>query len=164
LLWQLQTFSETADGLKARLEGVREDVRAYGADADLLAELDSISSRIPVNIDRELVGVLDSELTGVLRKLRLRHPPRVDPGLVRLLHQRIMNRVARIRGASGGDPSIVEKLAGIEAAINSLMASSAEDRIVLSRLQDFEYQFVNPLYETIVISNDKEGLLRATPR
>ncbi len=164
LILRLQGFAATPDGLRQRLEGVRQQVREGGADRELLRELDEIEGRIPKGDDNELIATLDNRLQAVMRSFYMSHPPEISPDLIQYIARQLRSRLESIRRDAAGDAAVVEKANRIEENIGRLLSAEADDRLVFNRLLLYEHEIVDPLFQSVVIHRSQEGLLRGTPR
>jgi hypothetical protein len=164
LSWKIQAFSQTARGLKYRLDEVRKKIREVGEDADLLQEIDDLEARLPEKDDLEIIVSLEAKLDDIWRRYIIRHPSPVDPSDVLYLEKQIRLKIERIYLWKGNDPKTEAILYVISNTFEKIVASDAEMALRVSRLWELEFHEINPIYQEIVIRRGQEGLLSRTPR
>jgi hypothetical protein len=164
LSWKIQAFSQTARGLKYRLDEVRKKIKDEGEDADLLHEIDELEAKLPEKDDLAIIVSLEAKLNDIWRRLIIRHPSPVDPSEVFHLEQQIRLKIERIYYWKGNDPKTEAILHIISSTFEKIVASGAEAALRVSRLWELEFEEVNPIYQEVVIRRGQEGLLSRTPR
>jgi len=167
---RLQAFSVTSEGLSEKAKTVRQQVRAAGADAELLRELDDIEAQVSHCEDAGVLSVLNARLNKVSRNIYSRDRSEVSPELLALIVTDFRDRISRIRLAVDKDREgtekreVIEKVRWIEGMIDRLLASPAEPAAKFNRLILLQHETIDPLYQAEVIRRGQAGLLRVTAR
>ena len=163
LSWRIQVFSQTSEGLRHRIDGVRSGLKEEGGHPDLVSELKDIERKIPESEDPETIAALDARLNDIVRKYYSRRPVRISASQVASLEKQIRSKIDSIARLSGNESWIRERLETIETVLRNIGSLPPDTNLIASRLWDLEFGDVNPLYQQTVIKHGRDGLLSRTP-
>jgi hypothetical protein len=84
--------------------------------------------------------------------------------LIEFKVREMRNRLELIRRDVEGDGVVLKRVLEIEKAIKTLVDSGGDNKVVFHRLWIYEQDYVNDLYQKVVVRKSQQGLLRGAPQ
>ena len=161
--FHIRTFPNTVEGLKLRIESLRQHIVSLGdnCDAELLRELKELEQKIPPAGDPELMATLNGKFLGIKRRWRSCHPSPVTPENVAAMKQQMQHQIEDIQRSCKGDPQVLKTVVAIEESMGQILSSVEGNEALYNRLWELEFGYLSPLYHEMVIKQSQMGLLRS---